>query len=50
MPPVPVVHLSPGLVKSKAIYLRYVKHFIIDECGEVLESLGKIKFNLKKKI
>jgi superfamily II DNA/RNA helicase len=39
-----------ALVKSKAFHLRHVKHFIIDECGEVLESLGKIKFNPKKNI
>ena len=36
---------TPGrilaLVKSKALNLRHVKHFIIDECDKVLESLGK---------
>jgi superfamily II DNA/RNA helicase len=35
---------TPGrilaLAKSKALNLRYVKHFIIDECDKVLESLG----------
>ena len=39
---------TPGrilaLAKSKALVLRYVKHFIIDECDKVLESLGKISF------
>jgi superfamily II DNA/RNA helicase len=44
---------TPGrilaLVQNKLLHLRHVKHFIIDECGEVLESLGKIKFNPKKK-
>jgi len=34
---------TPGrilaLAKSKALVLRYVKHFIIDECDKVLESL-----------
>jgi superfamily II DNA/RNA helicase len=39
---------TPGrilaLAKSKALNLRYVKHFIIDECDKVLESLGKISF------
>jgi len=35
---------TPGrilaLAKSKALNLRHVKHFIIDECDKVLESLG----------
>lgn len=35
---------TPGRIlalgKSKALNLRYVKHFIIDECDKVLESLG----------
>jgi superfamily II DNA/RNA helicase len=35
---------TPGrilaLAKSKALNLRYVKHFIIDECDKVLESIG----------
>jgi len=39
---------TPGrilaLAKSKALNLRHVKHFIIDECDKVLESLGKISF------
>ena len=39
---------TPGrilaLAKSKALVLRYVKHFIIDECDKVLESLGKDSF------
>jgi superfamily II DNA/RNA helicase len=39
-----------ALAKSKALHLRHVKHFIIDQCTELLESLGKIKFNPKKKI
>ena len=40
-----VVVGTPGrilaLAKSKALNLRHVKHFIIDECDKVLESLGK---------
>ena len=36
---------TPGrilaLAKSKALVLRHVKHFIIDECDKVLETLGK---------
>jgi superfamily II DNA/RNA helicase len=44
---------TPGrilaLVQNKLLHLRHVKHFIIDECDEVLKSLGKIKFNPKKK-
>jgi superfamily II DNA/RNA helicase len=36
---------TPGrilaLAKSKALNLRHVKHFIVDECDKVLESLGK---------
>jgi superfamily II DNA/RNA helicase len=36
---------TPGRIlalgKSKALNLRHVKHFIIDECDKVLESLGK---------
>jgi len=43
-----VVVGTPGrilaLAKSKALNLRHVKHFIIDECDKVLESLGKISF------
>ncbi len=39
---------TPGRIlalgKSKALNLRYVKHFIVDECDKVLESLGKITF------
>lgn len=38
-----VVVGTPGrilaLAKSKALNLRYVKHFIVDECDKVLESL-----------
>jgi superfamily II DNA/RNA helicase len=38
-----VVVGTPGrilaLAKSKALNLRHVKHFIIDECDKVLESL-----------
>jgi superfamily II DNA/RNA helicase len=46
---------TPGrilaLAKSKALNLRYVKHFIIDECDKVLESLGKnFIYSKKKKI
>lgn len=37
---------TPGrilaLVRSKALNLRHVKHFIIDECDKVLDSLGKM--------
>jgi superfamily II DNA/RNA helicase len=37
---------TPGrilaLAKSKALNLRHVKHFIIDECDKVLEALGMI--------
>jgi superfamily II DNA/RNA helicase len=36
---------TPGrilaLAKSKALNLHYIKHFIIDECDTLLESLGK---------
>ena len=41
-----VVVGTPGrilaLAKSKALNLKHVKHFIIDECDKVLESIGKI--------
>lgn len=45
---------TPGrilaLAKSKALNLRHVKHFIIDECDKVLESLGNyFLLNTKKK-
>ena len=37
---------TPGRIlalgKSKALNLRHVKHFIIDECDKVLESLGML--------
>lgn len=40
-----VVVGTPGrilaLAKSKALNLRQIKHFIIDECDKVLETLGK---------
>ena len=43
---------TPGRIlalgKSKALNLRHVKHFIIDECDKVLESLGKFLLRLKK--
>jgi superfamily II DNA/RNA helicase len=43
-----VVVGTPGrilaLAKSKVLNLRHVKHFIIDECDKVLESLGKYPF------
>lgn len=36
---------TPGrvlaLARSKALVLRHIKHFIVDECDKVLESLGK---------
>jgi superfamily II DNA/RNA helicase len=39
---------TPGrilaLEKSKALYLYYVKHFIIDECDKLLESGGKKEY------
>ncbi len=38
-----------ALVESKALSLHHVKHFILDECREVLESLGKIKLIRRKK-
>lgn len=42
-----VVVGTPGrilaLAKSKALNLRHVKHFIVDECDKVVESLGKIQ-------
>jgi superfamily II DNA/RNA helicase len=45
---------TPGRIlalgKSKALNLRYVKHFIVDECDKVLESLGKITFLPKNKL
>lgn len=45
---------TPGrilaLAKSKALVLRYVKHFIIDECDKVLESLGKKKKHFRIRI
>ncbi len=48
-----VVVGTPGrilaLAKNKTLNLRYVKHFIIDECDKVLESLGKILFIKKTK-
>ncbi|CAF4748107.1 unnamed protein product, partial [Rotaria sp. Silwood2] len=38
-----IVFGTPGrilaLAKSKVLNLRYVKHFVIDECDKVLESL-----------
>jgi len=38
---------TPGrilaLAKSKALNLRHVKHFVIDECDKVLDSLGKFE-------
>lgn len=44
---------TPGrilaLAKSKALVLRNVKHFIIDECDKVLESLGKTNERTKEK-
>jgi superfamily II DNA/RNA helicase len=47
-----VVVGTPGrilaLAKSKALNLRYVKHFIVDECDKVLESLGKFQYFLSR--
>ena len=49
-----VVVGTPGrilaLAKSKALNLRHVKHFIIDECDKVLESLGKKLYLCIKRI
>ena len=43
-----VVVGTPGrilaLAKSKALNLRHIKHFIIDECDKVLESMSKKTF------
>lgn len=36
---------TPGrilaLVRNKSLNLRYVKHFVLDECDKMLEQLGK---------
>ena len=47
-----VVVGTPGrilaLAKSKALNLRYVKHFIVDECDKVVESLGMQSIILRR--
>lgn len=47
-----VVVGTPGrilaLAKSKALNLRHVKHFIIDECDKVLESLSNSLFDKRE--
>jgi len=30
-----------GLIRDKALNLRNVKHFVLDECDKMLEQLGK---------
>lgn len=44
--PVHIVVGTPGrildLVRSKTLKLQHVKHFIIDECDKMLDTLGKI--------
>ena len=40
---------TPGrilaLIKSKALNLKYLKHFILDECDKMLEQLGILLYD-----
>lgn len=42
-----VVVATPGrvlaLIRDKALNLKNVKHFVLDECDKMLEALGKLK-------
>ena len=33
-----------GLVRAKALNLKQVKHFVLDECDKMLDALGKLTF------
>ena len=37
-----------GLIRSKALSLKNVKHFVLDECDKMLDALGNLLRNEKK--
>lgn len=45
--PVHIVVGTPGrildLIRNKALKLQSIKHFIIDECDKMLDTLGKLE-------
>ena len=37
-----------GLVRAKALNLKNIKHFVLDECDKMLDALGEFYRNLLK--